>query len=112
VSANKRGGHHLHTAELSRTVNTREQAFCQSIGRASHGLTTSDGRYSAVVQVATQLATQLAAESCGEQRATGDDRAHQVVMLHTGGTMGIFGLAQRYPSEFSWADDEPADALL
>ncbi|KAH7424417.1 hypothetical protein KP509_11G008000 [Ceratopteris richardii] len=24
----------------------------------------------------------------------------EVVMLHTGGTMGLFGLAQRYPSEF------------
>ena len=65
------------------------------------------------MQVATELATRLAAESCREQRAKGDERAHEVVMLHTGGTMGIFGLAQRYPSEFTWSDDdEPAAAAL
>ena len=79
----------------------------------SHGVMTSDGRQSGVVQVATQLATQLATESCGEQRVTGDERAHEVVMLHTGGTMGLFGLAQRYPDQFTWAADEAAaDALL
>ena len=61
--------------------------------------------------MAMELATESASRS--EERETGGDeggggeRPHEeVVMLHTGGTMGLFGLAQRYPSEFQWDDEE------
>lgn len=40
---------------------------------------------------AWELATQLSLEEAG---------GAQVVMVHTGGTLGMFGLAQRYKSYF------------
>ncbi|MCD7468727.1 hypothetical protein HAX54_007155 [Datura stramonium] len=44
---------------------------------------------------AWELATQLGQEECAK-----------VVMLHTGGTLGMFGLAQRYKSYFEMLKDE------
>lgn len=44
---------------------------------------------------AWDLATQLGQEECAK-----------VVMLHTGGTLGMFGLAQRYKSYFEMLKDE------
>lgn len=41
-----------------------------------------------------EAATKLSLENDCEGQ--GDD----VVMLHTGGSLGLFGLAQRYPKEF------------
>ena len=38
----------------------------------------------------------------GQKGAKGDEK---VVMLHTGGTLGMFGLAQRYRSYFSKLKD-------
>uniref|UniRef100_A0A453FAM8 Tryptophan synthase beta chain-like PALP domain-containing protein n=1 Tax=Aegilops tauschii subsp. strangulata TaxID=200361 RepID=A0A453FAM8_AEGTS len=31
----------------------------------------------------------------------GDGREAKVAMIHTGGTLGLFGLAQRYPQHFA-----------
>uniref|UniRef100_A0ACD5VIJ3 Uncharacterized protein n=1 Tax=Avena sativa TaxID=4498 RepID=A0ACD5VIJ3_AVESA len=36
----------------------------------------------------------------------GDDRGAKVVMIHTGGTLGLFGLAQRYPQHFAAASEQ------
>lgn len=36
----------------------------------------------------------------------GEDRGAKVVMIHTGGTLGLFGLAQRYPQHFSAANGQ------
>ncbi|XP_010682357.2 D-cysteine desulfhydrase 2, mitochondrial isoform X2 [Beta vulgaris subsp. vulgaris] len=36
------------------------------------------------------------------------DKGAKVVMLHTGGTLGLFGLAQRYKSHFSKLKDGPS----
>lgn len=44
---------------------------------------------------AWELATQL-----------GQEENAKVVMLHTGGTLGMFGLAQRYKSYFEMLKDE------
>jgi len=33
------------------------------------------------------------------------DSEAKVVMIHTGGTLGLFGLAQRYPPQFT-ADEQ------
>ncbi|KAJ8773517.1 hypothetical protein K2173_005763 [Erythroxylum novogranatense] len=49
----------------------------------------------------TLAAWEMATQLCKEERVKGG----QVVMLHTGGTLGMFGLAQRYKSIFSKLKD-------
>lgn len=46
----------------------------------------------------TLAAWEVGSELCLHEKKLGNDQ--EVVVLHTGGTMGLFGLAQRYPTEF------------
>ena len=62
-----------------------------------------EGRAQIASHLAQDESAQLMLQTDEEEetsRRTRDLHSPSVVMLHTGGTMGLFGLAQRYPIDF------------
>lgn len=85
----------LHTAVPSRfgKVFGEEFATCQGIARQT-GILLDPIYTLAGWEVAERKAVQAFQESKGSKAREN----RKVVYLHTGGTLGLFGLAQRYPS--------------
>jgi 1-aminocyclopropane-1-carboxylate deaminase/D-cysteine desulfhydrase-like pyridoxal-dependent ACC family enzyme len=48
----------------------------------------------------------LAAWEQAVDLCSGEGRGAKVVMIHTGGTLGLFGLVQRYPQHFAAGNEQ------
>lgn len=79
-----------------------EIATCQEIASA-HGIVLDPVWTLAAWESAVAAASPPSSLHEGGLEVEGavpDRQGGDVIMIHTGGTMGLFGLAQRYPQEF------------
>ena len=76
-----------------------EVAACRTVAQR-HGILLDPIWSLAAWEVSCQLAAAAAAADGGSGAATAEQGGEQVVMLHTGGMLGLCGLAQRFPDQF------------